>query len=166
MFSKGEVENQLKAEAAGLDAKSFKKIQDLIQKRYQEDIAAAVKRAEQEQRTIQSKEWKEAAREIRKESEADVRARPDVQADLLIGSGELGGKKLERNRYELRSEDLSPEQKAALPRHYYAKDGVPVDVMANLFGYSDGNHLIEALAEVNKGKEGRSARLTAAAISS
>ncbi|MBK7550020.1 MAG: hypothetical protein IPI20_20555 [Rhodoferax sp.] len=158
MFSKGEVENQLKAEAAGLDAKSFKKIQDLIQKRYQEDIAAAVKRAEQEQRTIQSKEWKEAAREIRKESEADVRARPDVQADLLIGSGELGGKKLERNRYELRSEDLSPEQKAALPRHYYAKDGVPVDVMANLFGYSDGNHLIEALAEVNKGKEGRSAQ--------
>jgi len=158
MFSKGEVENQLKAEAAGLDAKSFKKIQDLIQKRYQEDIAAAVKRAEQEQRTIQSKEWKEAAREIRKESEADVRARPDVQADLLIGSGELGGKKLERNRYELRSEDLSAEQKAALPRHYYAKDGVPVDVMANLFGYSDGNHLIEALAEVNKGKEGRSAQ--------
>ena len=67
-----------------------------------------------------------AAREIRKESEADVRARPDVQADLLIGSGELGGKKLERNRYELRAEDLSPEQKAALPRHYYAKDGVPL----------------------------------------
>jgi len=30
--------------------------------------------------------------------------------------------------------------------------------MANLFGYSDGNHLIEALAEVNKGKEGRSAQ--------
>lgn len=158
MFSKGEVENQLKAEAAGLDAKSFKKIQDLIQKRYQEDIQAAVKRAEAEQRTLQSKEWKEQAREVRKEAEADVRARPDVQADLLIGSGELGGKKLERNRYELRSEDLSPEQKAALPRHYYAKDGVPVDVMANLFGYSDGNHLIEALAEVNKGKEGRSAQ--------
>jgi hypothetical protein len=157
-FAKGEVENQLRAEAAGLDAKSFKKIQDLIQKRYQEDISAAVKRAEQEQRTIQSKEWKEQAREVRKESEADVRARPDVQADLLIGSGELGGKKLERNRYELRAEDLSPEQKAALPRHYYSKEGVPVDVMANLFGYSDGNHLIEALAEVNKGKEGRSAQ--------
>jgi len=159
-FAKGESpqEQQLKAEAAGLDAKSFKKIQDLIQRRYQEDIAAAVTRAEKEQRTIQSKEWKEQAREVRKESEADVRARPDVQADLLIGSGELGGKKLERRRYELRSEDLSPEQKANLPRHYYAKDGVPVDVMANLFGYSDGNHLIEALAEVNKGKEGRSAQ--------
>ena len=119
-FMKGELENHLKAEAAGLDAKSFKRIQDLIQKRYQEDIAAAMKRAEAEQKTLQSKEWKEAAKEIRKEVEADIRQRPDVAADLLIGSGELGGKQLERKNYPLRAEDLTAEQKASLPRRYYS----------------------------------------------
>ena len=57
-----------------------------------------MKRAEAEQKTLQSKEWKEAAKEIRKEVEADIKQRPDVAADLLIGSGELGGKQLEMER--------------------------------------------------------------------
>jgi hypothetical protein len=158
MFSKGEVENQLKAEAAGLDAKSFKRIQDLIQKRYQEDIAAAMKRAEAEQKTLQSKEWKEAAKEIRKEVDADIRQRPDVAADLLIGSGELGGKQLERKNYPLRAEDLTEVQKASLPRRYYSKDGVPVDMMANLFGFTSGDRLVEELSSYTKSREGMSAQ--------
>lgn len=165
-FAKGEVEpppveertNQLKAEAAGLDAKSFKRIQDLIQKRYQEDIAAAMKRAEAEQKTLQSKEWKEAAKEIRKEVEADIKQRPDVAADLLIGSGELGGKQLERKNYPLRAEDLTEAQKASLPRRYYSKDGVPVDMMANLFGFTSGDRLIEDLSAYTKSREGMSAQ--------
>ena len=158
MFAKAELETQLKAEAAGLDAKSFKRIQDLIQKRYQEDIAAAMKRAEAEQKTLQSKEWKEAAKEIRKEVEADIKQRPDVAADLLIGSGELGGKQLERKNYPLRAEDLSEAQKASLPRRYYSKDGVPVDMMANLFGFTSGDRLIEELSSYTKSREGMSAQ--------
>lgn len=158
MFAKGELENQLKAEAAGLDAKSFKRIQDLIQKRYQEDIAAAMKRAEAEQKTLQSKEWKEAAKEIRKEVEADIKQRPDVAADLLIGSGELGGKQLERKNYPLRAEDLTEAQKASLPRRYYSKDGVPVDMMANLFGFTSGDRLVEELSSYTKSREGMSAQ--------
>ena len=59
---KRRTENHLKAEAAGLDAKSFKRIQDPIQKRYQEDIAGCDEGAEAEQKTLQSKEWKEAAK--------------------------------------------------------------------------------------------------------
>ena len=147
-----------RAEAAGLDAKSFKRIQDLIQKRYQEDIAAAMKRAEAEQKTLQSKEWKEAAKEIRKEVDADIRQRPDVAADLLIGSGELGGKQLERKNYPLRAEDLTAEQKASLPRRYYSNDGVPVDVMANLFGFTSGDRLVEDLSAYTKSREGMSAQ--------
>ena len=158
MFAKAELETQLKAEAAGLDAKSFKRIQDLIQKRYQEDIAAAMKRVEAEQKTLQSKEWKEAAKEIRKEVEADIKQRPDVAADLLIGSGELGGKQLERKNYPLRAEDLSEAQKASLPRRYYSKDGVPVDMMANLFGFTSGDRLIEELSSYTKSREGMSAQ--------
>ena len=51
-FMKGELENHLRPKPPGFDAKSFKRIQDLIQKRYQEDIAAAMKRAEAEQKTL------------------------------------------------------------------------------------------------------------------
>ena len=155
---KEELQTQLKAEAAGLDAKSFKRIQDLIQKRYQEDIAAAMKRAEAEQKALQSKEWKEAAKEIRKEVEADIKQRPDVAAGLLIGSGELGGKQLERKNYPLRAEDLTAEQKASLPRRYYSKDGVPVDMMANLFGFTSGDRLVEELSSYTKSREGMSAQ--------
>ena len=150
--------NNLRAAAAGLDSKSFKTMQELIKQRHEEDLQAALKRAEAEQKTLQSKEWKEAAKEIRKEVEADIKQRPDVAADLLIGSGELGGKQLERKNYPLRAEDLSEAQKASLPRRYYSKDGVPVDMMANLFGFTSGDRLIEELSSYTKSREGMSAQ--------
>ena len=77
---------------------------------------------------------------------------------MLIGSGELGGKQLERKNYPLRAEDLTDAQKASLPRRYYSKDGVPVDMMANLFGFTSGDRLIEDLSSYTKSREGMSAQ--------
>jgi hypothetical protein len=146
--AKAKLDN-LRAEAAGLDAKSFEKIQKLIQKRFEEDLAASMKRAERDQKRTQTKEWKERSAELEKEVEATIRQRPDVMADLLVGSGELAGKKL-KQRFPLRADDLTAEQKAGLPRHYYSADGLPIDAAANLVGYTSGEEMVARLVEYNR----------------
>lgn len=92
----------------------------------------------EEQAATQTKEWKENAKEIRKAVDADIRQRPDVAADLLIGGGEMQGQKL-KQRWPLRAEDLTDLQKSLLPRHYYSKDGLPVDGVANMLGFQSGD---------------------------
>ena len=151
MASIGERMDNLRAEAAGLDSKSFKKIQELIRKRHEEDLQAAIKQAEKEQAATQTKEWKENAKEIRKAVDSDIRQRPDVAVDLLVGSGELQGQKL-KQRYPLRAEDLTDLQKSMLPKHYYAKNGLPVDGVANMFGFHSGDAMIDKLIEYRADK--------------
>lgn len=153
-FSKTEADarfDSLRAEATGLDLQSYKRIQKLIQDRHAEDVAAATARAEKEQARTQTKEWKDNEAAMRVQVEETIRQRPDVAADLFIGSGELNGEKL-RQRYTLAESDLSPEQKAALPEHYVSKNGLPVDSVANMFGYSSGDMLVQKLAEYNAAK--------------
>lgn len=149
--------NNLRAAAAGLDFKSFKTMQELIRQRHEEDLQAAVKRAEKEQAATQTKEWKENAKEIRKQVDKDIRQRPDVAADLLVGGGELQGQKL-KQRYPLRAEDLTDLQKSLLPRHYYSKDGLPVDGVANMLGYQSGDAMIDKLVEYRAGRENMTAQ--------
>lgn len=143
--------DQLRAEAAGLDAKSFKKLQDLIAKRHEEDVAAALKRAERNQKTIQTKEWKAHAAEIKTKVEESIRQRPDVLADLLVGGGEVAGKKI-RQRIPLRAADLTADQKRGLPRHYYSEGGLPIDDAAGLVGFTSGDAMVEKLIEYNREK--------------
>lgn len=146
--AKAKLDN-LRAEAAGLDLKSFQRMQKLIQKRFEEDLTASVKRAERDQKRTQTKEWKERSAEIRKEVDGTIRQRPDVMADMLVASGELGGKKL-RQRYPLLESDLSAKQKAGLPKHYYSKEGLPVDAAAQLTGFASGEDMINRLVEFNR----------------
>lgn len=137
--------SHIRATVAGLDQKTFERLQKILQTRHEEDVAAAMKRAEKNQKKTLTKEWKEASAEIRKQVDESIRQRPDVMADLMIGAGEIGGKKI-RQRYPLRSEDLTPEQKLTIPRHYYAADGLPVDAVAGLFGYTSGDAMMADLA--------------------
>jgi hypothetical protein len=143
--------DNLRAGAAGLDSKTFERMQKLIQTRFKEDLDASLRRAEADQKRTQTKEWKEASKDLAKEVEGTIRQRPDVMADMLVGSGEFAGKKL-RQRYPLRAEDLTPEQKAGLPRHYYSADGLPVDGVAKMVGFTSGDAMIEKLVEYNKDK--------------
>ena len=149
--------NNLRAAAAGLDSKSFKTMQELIKQRHEEDLQTAIKRAEKEQAATQTKEWKENAREIRKQVETDIRQRPDVAADLFLRAGEMQGQKL-KGEYRLRTEDLSEAQRALLPKEYYAKDGLPVDGVANLFGFHSGDAMVDKLTEYRLGREKMSAQ--------
>ena len=141
--------NHIRATVAGLDKRTFERIQRLISKRHEEDVAAATKRAEKLQRKIQSAEWKEQEKEVRKGVESSIRQRPDVMADIFVGSGELAGKKI-RQVNPLRSEDLTAEQKVGLPRRYYSAGGIPADAAASLFGFPSGDAMVNALVEYNR----------------
>ncbi len=134
----------LKASSLGLDAKSWKNLQDSLKARHEADLTAAVKREEQRQRQEQTSEWKSNLRGVRAEVERTIRQRPDVASDLFVNSGEYEGEKL-KQRIPLRADDLTDEQKASLPSSYYAKSGLPVADVARLFGYQDGQHLVERL---------------------
>lgn len=147
--TKAKLDN-LRAEAAGLDLVSWRKLQTAIQKRFEEDLAASNKRALVQQKKILSKEWKENAAEIRKQVEKDIVNRPDVAADLLVANGELGGKQLDKRRFPLRASDLSDEQKSGLPRHYYSEEGLPIDSTASLLGYHSGDEMVSDLIAYNR----------------
>lgn len=143
----------LKASGTGLDAKSYGIIQKLIRERYENDLQAAIKRSEKEQKTRQTDEWKSNYKGLRKEVEASIRQRPDVAADLFFGSGELLGHKVSE-KYRIATADLTPEQQAALPRHYYGKEGLPLDGLAHMFGFPDGDSMVQALSVYNSAKAG------------
>lgn len=135
----------LRASAHGLDVKTWNKIQRLVQERYAEDIQAAVDRKAKEEARTQTAEWKENQKVVRAEVEETIRQRPDVAADLMLSKGELYGEKL-NERPKLLASDLTEEQKAALPRSYYGTEGLPTDMVANLFGYGSGDAMVEKLA--------------------
>lgn len=147
--------DNLKASGLGLDLKTFQRIQKLVQERYRSDVEASVAQAEKYQAKKQSKEWAENKASMRPDVEATIRQRPDVAADLFIGSGELYGEKL-KQRFTLASGDLSAEQKAALPPHYVSKGGLPVDEVGKMFGYPSGEAMVQRLVAYNALKEGKS----------
>lgn len=143
--------NHIRATVAGLDKKTFEQIQKLIAQRHEEDLAAALKRAEKNQKKIQTKEWKEQEAEVRKNVADKISNRPDVLADIFIGTGELNGKKI-RQVNPIRAADLTPEQKRALPRRYYSEDGMPVDAVGRLFGFHSGETMVNSIIEYHKTK--------------
>jgi hypothetical protein len=138
----------LQAQSLGLPKDSFERVREAIRKQGEDDLRVAQARAEREQKRRQTDEWKTNRAEMAKEVSAQIRARPDIAADLFVGSGEMNGVKLQQ-RYTLRAEDLTPEQRAVLPEHYVSKSGLPVDAVAGLFGYSSRDELVGRLAEVN-----------------
>lgn len=123
-----------------------------LQARHDADLKLARDRATAEQAKRQTKEWKDNAKLVHDEVAKDIAQRPDVAADLFFGAGEYLGEKVGK-RPKLGAEYLSPEQKAALPKDYIAKDGMNPDDAANLFGYPSGDAMIAKLADYNTAKQ-------------
>lgn len=142
--------DMLRANATGLDLVSFKRIQKQIQEKYQRDYDVALKRAEREETIRQSKEWKDKSAAIRPEVVENIKQRPDVALDLALTNGEINGRKGEP--WRLRSDDLTPEQTEKLPRNYFRKDGFSVDEVAEQFGFTSRESLVESLVNYNEGR--------------
>jgi Large polyvalent protein associated domain 22 len=143
-----EGDDNLRAQSVGLPLNSFRKLQEGWRAQHEADIKAAQARAERDQARRQTAEWRSNRADMAKEISAEISQRPDIMADAFIGSGELGGKKLQQ-RFTLRADDLTPEQRAALPDHYTSTHGLPADQVAGMFGYGSKDELVDALGRVN-----------------
>lgn len=141
-----------RASALGMTVDQFKAYDKLIAARHAEDIAAAEKRAADFQRKTQTKEWKDNRRELRTDISREIHQRPDVAADLFFSTGELYGQKIATG-YKIDSDQLTPEQKAAIPKDYQARGGLNPDDVANIFGYGSGDAMLQRLAEYNAAKK-------------
>ena len=143
-----EGDDNLRAQAVGLPVDSFRKLQEGYRKRNAEDLEAAIARNKKIEERNQSKEWRSNRADMAKEVAAEIRQRPDIAADAFVGSGELGGKKLQQ-RFTLRTDDFTPEQRAGMPEHYTSAHGLPADQVAGMFGYGSKDELASALAGVH-----------------
>lgn len=123
----------------------------LIQQRHIEDLATSITRAKAEQAKRLTKEWKDNEKEVRRQVESDINARPDVAADLFFGAGELYGDKL-KTKPKLNEADLTLEEISKLPKDYISKSGMHPDDAAGIFGYSSSATMIDKLAEYNQAK--------------
>ena len=141
-----------RAAALGMTVDQFKAYDKLIAARHAEDIEAAQKRVETQQRREQTKEWKDNRRELRADISKEIHQRPDVAADLFFATGELYGKKISTG-YKLDSNQLTDAQKAAVPKDYQARGGLNPDDVANIFGYGSGDAMLARLAEYNAAKK-------------
>lgn len=149
------------AEARGLaelDAQALGMTEEQAAK-YREQVADGMgeaKRALQVQLMAQlerqkTREWKKLREEVRAEVEADVNSRPVFQAAHWLAKGEplegapapgLPEAKLDATALV---ELYGKEIKKALPRRYWAKEGLHPDVVAEAFGFPDGDALVRAL---------------------
>ncbi len=155
---------QLRANTLGLNEKTWKNIQALLEERFKSDLEASLKRAERDQRVTQTKAWKAESEVIAKEVGFDIIRRPDVMADQFVGAGKLIGEQLPAYRYPLGEKYLTSEQKAVLPRHYYREDGLPPDQVAKILGIPSGDAMLDAMTRYHSELPGMSAneRLAAA----
>ena len=119
-----------------LREKLYKQWQGLIEKQRQDDLAAATKRAEREQRRTQTAEWEKNASDVRAEVRNEAMQQPRYIADRGIRDGSIP---------KIRADSLTKQEKAALPKAYWGRNGVHVDEVADLVGHQSGEDLIKDL---------------------
>jgi hypothetical protein len=137
-----------RANALGMTLDQYKRYEKLIERRHAEDIEATTKRVADAQKRVQTKEWKENRAAIRAQVVDEINLRPDIAADNYFADGILYGEKVERVKFG--TDFLTEEQRAALPRDYWRKDGVHPDDLAPLFGYPDGASLVQHLSQLSE----------------
>lgn len=138
----------------GMTAKQANLYTQRLREMHDSDIEWAKGRAEADQRKRLTAEWKQEYKNTHSEVEADMNARPDVAADLFFGRGELYGEKLPQ-KVKIGWGDLTPEERAGLPKDYVTKAGVegaPLDDIASLTGFPSGKAMIEHLVAYNQAK--------------
>ncbi len=142
---------RLSPPAVGVPKRTFGQYERALEAQHAADIAADQKRFEAQERRRQTQEWKDNEQAVRKEVSASIMARPDIAVDQLLGAGRIKGEKLARS-YTLAADDLTPEQKAAIPSRYVSKDGLPAETIAGSFGFRSMQDMVDGIAALQREK--------------
>ncbi len=137
--------------AIGMSAKEAASSERRMQEQQARDIAWEKDEAERDFKRTQTAEWKANRDTERAEVQANIANKPVVMADRFLTSGELFGQKLKREKLDVSK--LSEEQKAALPREFYSKDGIDPNILANTIGYTSADRMVEDLVAYQEGKK-------------
>lgn len=135
-----ELRERLRSTTSGtfnMTVDQYNRYMKLIERRHAEDLEFAQKRALEQQRKQQTKEWKENRTAIRDEVREELEGDPNLAVDQLMTS----------EKVKFHPDSLSEEQKAMLPKEYIQKkNGLNPDDVAGYFGYASGDALVERLA--------------------
>lgn len=125
-----------RGKALGVTQSHMDRMLSLIQKRNEEDLQAANRRAEVRQRRRSNKEFKERRTVLRDDVSNELQQRPDIALDKLMS----------RQKVKFNPAYLTEDQRARLPKEYIQKkDGINPDDLAPYFGYTSGDALVERL---------------------
>jgi hypothetical protein len=128
----------------GMTVPQYQRYMNLIKKRNAEDLEIAGRRALEQQRKTQTKEWKANRTEMRDEVREEIEGRPDIAVDQLFDAEKL----------KFHPDALTSEQKAMLPKEYLQKkNGIDPNDAAGFFGYHSGDALVERLALITKDRQ-------------
>lgn len=138
--------------AYGMNTKRAENYRKLVEKAQAEDAEWQLKQGEKRERRMQTAEWKENARQMREDVEADLKTRPDHVADRLLRLGEWQGQKVQR--VGLDKAGLTPEQIAKLPEQYFkGASKVKADWLAQATGHATGDMLVDRLGQLHAARE-------------
>ena len=135
----------------GLTKLQVKRLIDKQNKLNQENADAVIGHAEKLVKREAKDQWKFWKEEVTKEATRDIQNRPDVAVDRFFGKGEFGGVKMKRLP-KFQEDMLTPEQRALIPPEYIAKEGFHPDEVAQMFGYSAGDRMIDDLSNIVKAR--------------
>jgi hypothetical protein len=125
-----------RGKALGVTQAHMERMQKLIDKKNNEDLEAAQRRAEVRQRRRSNKEWKERRTQLRDEVRESIEQRPDIAIDQIMTTDKI----------KIDPKYLTEEQRSRLPKDYIQKkNGVNPDDLAGYFGYTTGDALVERL---------------------
>ena len=121
----------------GMSVDQYNRYMSLIERRNKEDIEAASKRALEQQRRTQTKEWKENRTVMRDTVREEFEGRADLAVDQLMSA----------EKVKFHPDALTEEQKATLPKEFIQKkNGIAPDDIAGYFGFHSGDALVDRLA--------------------
>jgi hypothetical protein len=116
----------------------------LIEKRNQEDFAAAQRREEVKARRRSNADWKERRTQLRDDVREQLGSRPDILTDQLFA----------KQKIKIDPAYLTIGQRERLPKDYVQKkDGINPDDLAPYFGYTSGDALVERLALITEDRK-------------
>lgn len=128
--------------AIGMTKVADSRYAKLIEQQAAEIDAANQRRAEKIEAKRQSLEWKQNRNVMMDQVIDDFGEIPRFYTDRDLREGTV----------KIASDALTDEQKAALPRSYYSKDGKLPDQIARIMGYDSGDAMIQDLADLHKNR--------------
>jgi len=143
-----------KGQAIGYVENAWKKIQRLVARQREDELAAQSKKAIENAKKKAGAEWKANRADVRREVANTISNHPTPMAAEFFRDSIYNGQSIKGVNAILDIKKLSDAQRKDLPRDFYGRGGLDPDEAASMFGFSSGDEMISQVAayERDRGK--------------